>query len=270
MRKTLRHILLFLGLSVTSVLHAQMTPREALEKGNEHFENEHYALAMIQYELAIGLDEFYGEAHYNMGVCKLKLEDKEAAMTHFEKAAEFIEDKSLKSQAYHNLGTTQLNEAIRHKEQPPMNMNGQAENPYQEHLTNSIESLQSALINNPADGESRYNLAMAKKLMKELEEQQQQQDEQQQDENEQQQDQQQNQDNQQDEQDQQNQQQDQQEQDQQDQQQNEQQQEQQSKPLTKQEAQQLLDAIEQQEKDLRKQMNIKRSRGKITKTDKDW
>ena len=120
-----------------------------------------------------------------------------------------------------------------------------------------IEAYKESLRNNPKDDETRYNLALAQKLLKDQQQDQQNQDQQQQQQKEQKEDKQE-------------QNQDQQEQDQKEQQQNQQQQQQQNKSeMSKENAQQLLNAIMQDEKNVqdkvKKQLQI---RGK--KLEKDW
>ena len=117
------------------------------------------------------------------------------------------------------------------------------------------EAYKKSLRNNPKDDETRYNLALAQKLLKD-----QQQDQQNQDQQQQQQEQ---------KEDKQDQNKDQQEQDQKDQQQNQQQQQQNKNEMSKENAQQLLNAVMQDEKNVqdkvKKQLQIQ---GK--KLEKDW
>jgi hypothetical protein len=122
-------------------------------------------------------------------------------------------------------------------------------------LPQCIEAYKESLRNNPKDDETRYNLALAQKQLKD-----QQQDQQNQDQQQQQQEQ---------KEDKQDQNKDQQEQDQKDQQQNQQQQQQNKNEMSKENAQQLLNAVMQDEKNVqdkvKKQIQIQ---GK--KLEKDW
>jgi len=113
----------------------------------------------------------------------------------------------------------------------------------------SIEAYKSSLRLNPTDQDSKYNLAYAKQKLQEQQEQQQDQNQDQQD--------QENQD-----------QQDKENQDQQDQ----EQQEQQAKPLeiSREDAQRMLDAIQQQEKDVKEKVDKKKAAAAKVKTEKDW
>lgn len=111
----------------------------------------------------------------------------------------------------------------------------------------SIEAYKNSLRINPLDEDSRYNLAYAKQKLQE--QQQQQQDQQNQD------------------------QQDQQQQDQQDQQnQDQQDQQQQASPMeiSKEDAERMLNAIQQQEKDVKEKVDKNKAAAAKIKTDKDW
>jgi tetratricopeptide (TPR) repeat protein len=156
------------------------------------------------------------------------------AMEQYESVSKIEKDKEKLAQIYHNMGVI-----LQSSKQLPQ----------------CIEAYKESLRNNPKDDETRYNLALAQKQLKD-----QQQDQQNQDQQQQQQEQ---------KEDKQDQNKDQQEQDQKDQQQNQQQQQQNKNEMSKENAQQLLNAVMQDEKNVqdkvKKQIQIQ---GK--KLEKDW
>ena len=158
------------------------------------------------------------------------------AMEQFESASKVEKEKDKLAQIYHNMGVI-----LQASKQYPQ----------------CIEAYKESLRNNPKDNETRYNLALAQKLLKDQQQNQQNQN--------------QNKDQKQDQKDEQKEQnKDQKNQDKKDQQQNQNQQQQQNKDeMSKENAQQLLNAVMQDEKNVqdkvKKQMQI---RGK--KLDKDW
>ena len=124
----------------------------------------------------------------------------------------------------------------------------------------SIEAYKNSLRRKPGDQDTKYNLAYAKQKLQEQQQQQQNQDQQNQDQQDQDQQDQQNQD-----------QQDQQNQDQQDQ-QNQDQQDQQPQPqqISQEDAERMLNAIQQQEKDVKDKVDKKKAAAAKVKTEKDW
>ena len=155
-------------------------------------------------------------------------------MEQYESVSKIEKDKEKLAQIYHNMGVI-----LQSSKQLPQ----------------CIEAYKESLRNNPKDDETRYNLALAQKQLKD-----QQQDQQNQDQQQQQQEQ---------KEDKQDQNKDQEEQDQKDQQQNQQQQQQNKNEMSKENAQQLLNAVMQDEKNVqdkvKKQIQIQ---GK--KLEKDW
>lgn len=118
---------------------------------------------------------------------------------------------------------------------------------YGQDIDNGIEAYKKALRQNPLDDETRYNLIAAMK-MKQQQEEQEQEEEQQEEQEEQQQEQQ---------------------QDQQEQQEEEQQQQQQSEGISRENAERLLEAIEQDEKEIMEKMNQHKEQQPV-RIDKNW
>ena len=225
------YITAFLCLAV-NVVFAQKTDRDYLRSGNKLYNDSLFIKAEVDYRKALEINPKSTDAMFNLGNALLMQQKAKEAMEQYESVSKIEKDKSKLAQIYHNMGVI-----LQSSKQYPQ----------------CIKAYKESLRNNPKDDETRYNLALAQKLLKD-QQQQQNQDQQQQQQQEQQQDQQE-------------QNKDQQEQDQKDQQQ--QQQQNNKNEMSKENAQQLLNAVMQDEKNVqdkvKKQIQIQ---GK--KLEKDW
>jgi tetratricopeptide (TPR) repeat protein len=225
--------LLLLG-GIVSVHAQQKTDRDYLRSGNKLYNDSLFIKAEVDYRKALDINPKSTDAMFNLGNALLMQQKVKEAMEQYESVSKVEKDKSKLAEIYHNMGVI-----LQSAKQYPQ----------------CIEAYKESLRNNPKDDETRYNLALAQKMLKDQQQNQQNQDQQQQ-----QQDQ---------KEDQKDQNKDQQEQDQKDQQQQQQQQQQNKNEMSKENAQQLLNAVMQDEKNVqekvKKQIQIQ---GK--KLDKDW
>ena len=223
-------LLLLGGISV----HAQQkTDRDYLRSGNKLYNDSLFIKAEVDYRKALDINPKSTDAMFNLGNALLMQQKVKEAMEQYESVSKVEKDKSKLAEIYHNMGVI-----LQSAKQYPQ----------------CIEAYKESLRNNPKDDETRYNLALAQKMLKDQQQNQQNQDQQQQQQEQKEDKQQQNQ--------------DQQEQDQKNQQQ-QQQQQQNKNEMSKENAQQLLNAVMQDEKNVqdkvKKQIQIQ---GK--KLDKDW
>ena len=213
-----------LFLLVASSAFAQKTERDYLRSGNKLYNDSLFIKAEVDYRKALEINPKSTDAMFNLGNSLLMQQKAKEAMEQFESASKVEKDKDKLAQIYHNMGVI-----LQSSKQYPQ----------------CIEAYKESLRNNPKDDETRYNLALAQKLLKD----QQQNQDQNQDKN---------QDQKQDQKD-----------DKKDQNQNQQQQQQNKDEMSKENAQQLLNAVMQDEKNVqdkvKKQLQIQ---GK--KLDKDW
>lgn len=234
--------------------NAQRSDRDYVRKGNKLYQDSLFVKAEENYLKALDKNSSSVNAAYNLGNTYIAQQKGQEALDEYRKAITVIElerdrilnsDKSSEKEkkeikdktamAYHNVGTLL-----------------QASQQY----APAIAAYRKALLNNPTDHETRYNLALA---MKQLQEQQQNQQEQQQDQEQQQ-----------------NQQEQQQQEQQQDQQQQQEQQEQQQQQPDKEEemsrenAEQLLEAAMQDEKDVQERVKQAIQVQPKGTFDKDW
>ena len=222
--------------SAGQVLAQQKTDRDYLRSGNKLYNDSLFIKAEVDYRKALEVNPKSTDAMFNLANALLMQQKAKEAMEQYQSVSKIEKDKEKLAQIYHNMGVI-----LQSSKQLPQ----------------CIEAYKESLRNNPKDDETRYNLALAQKQLKD-----QQQDQQNQDQQQQQQEQ---------KEDKQEQNKDQQEQEQKDQQQqqNQQQQQQNKNEMSKENAQQLLNAVMQDEKNVqdkvKKQIQIQ---GK--KLDKDW
>lgn len=227
---------LLLVASAGQVLAQQKTDRDYLRSGNKLYNDSLFIKAEVDYRKALEVNPKSTDAMFNLANALLMQQKAKEAMEQYQSVSKIEKDKEKLAQIYHNMGVI-----LQSSKQLPQ----------------CIEAYKESLRNNPKDDETRYNLALAQKQLKD-----QQQDQQNQDQQEQQQEQ---------KEDKQEQNKDQQEQEQKDQQQqqNQQQQQQNKNEMSKENAQQLLNAVMQDEKNVqdkvKKQLQIQ---GK--KLEKDW
>lgn len=106
--------------------------------------------AEIDYRKAISKSEENAAAPYNLGNAYYNKETYSEAFGRFKQAGETATDKKDKHKAYHNMG----NVFMKRKE-----------------YEKAVEAYKEALRNDPKDEETRYNLALAKEMLKKEQEQ---------------------------------------------------------------------------------------------------
>ena len=225
---------LCLCLTVSLLWAQKKTDRDYLRSGNRLYRDSMYTKAEVDYRKAIEANSRFPQAHFNLGNALLRQQKPKEAMQAYEQAVKVETNKGRLASIYHNMGVI-----LQSSKQLPQ----------------CIEAYKQALRNNPKDDETRYNLALAQKQLKDQQQQNQNQDkDQKQDQK--QDDKQQNK--------------DQQDQDKKDQQQNNQQQQQQNQnQMSKENAEQLLKAAMQDEKNVQDKVK-KAVQVQGRKLEKDW
>lgn len=215
-----RYIVLLLLMLTVANLMAQKAERNYLRRGNRFYKDSTYVDAEINYRKALDANPNSTMAMYNLGNALIYQNKPQEALEQYAAVANIEKDKENLAKDLHNVGV------IWHTQKD-----------YQK----AIAAYKEALRKNPHDDETRYNLALAMKMLKDGQQQNQNQEQNQQE--------------------------------QQDQQQNEQQQQNQEQnnenQMSKENAEQLLRSVMQDEKDVqdkvKKQVNIKGNR-----LEKDW
>lgn len=121
------------------------TDRNLIRQGNRAFKFQKWAAAETQYRKAISKNQKNPQAIYNLGCALLAQQKDSLAMVQFGNAAQLESNIFRRSKSYHNMGVVMQN----HRE-----------------YAQAIEYYKMALRCNPQDNETRYNLALCKKLLK--------------------------------------------------------------------------------------------------------
>lgn len=247
MKNWLAHILL---LFLTASVFAQKG-NDLIYEGNKLYEKGEFGEAEVRYRKA---EEEKGDgfiSKFNLGDALFRQERYEEAAAAFQQLPSLTEDKKQKAAAYHNLGNS-LMKMEKYKE--------------------SVDAYKQALRHDPKDDDTKYNLSYARRMIQEQQEQQQQQQDQNEENKDDKQEDQQQQQQQQDKENEEEQKDDQQQQ-QPDQGDEEQEQQEQQQPreneISREDAERMLDAINQDEQDIRERMD-KKQRGPKRNVEKDW
>lgn len=116
-----------------------------LPKGNDAFVEKKYTEAEADYRISESGNPKKSIASYNLGNAVYRQNQTEEAKYHYAKALKTAKTRTEKHQAFHNIGNT----FMKNKD-----------------YANAVEAYKNALRNNPADEETRYNYALAKKMLK--------------------------------------------------------------------------------------------------------
>jgi len=222
-------IITLIGTATVSADNRQS--RKHIRKGNTLFRSDKRKEALVDYVKAVRADTTNARALYNLSTSmfpaawrNVQENQRDTMINYFKAAAQQETNPYRKAQAYHNMGVV---------------LQGAHD------FKNAIEAYKEALRNNPNDDETRYNLVLCQRQLKNdgnggqnQQQQQDQQDQQQQQEQEQQQ---------------------------------QQQQQQQEPPMSKENAEQLLNAAMQQEKQTQQRMQeAKQQQSKRRRIEKNW
>ena len=131
-------------LSVASV-SAQKAERDYIRKGNRLFNDSVFVDAEVNYRKALEVNPKSTVSMYNLGNTLSQQQKFQDAMEQYASAGKIEKDKMKLAHIYHNMGVL-----------------FQAGKDY----AKAVEAYKMSLRNNPADDETRYNLALAQKMLK--------------------------------------------------------------------------------------------------------
>ena len=142
----IHYIIVTVAFLLVGVTNADaQTDRNLIRQGNRAFKSQKWAAAETQYRKAISKNQKNPQAIYNLGCALLAQQKDSLAMVQFGNAAQLESNIFRRSKSYHNMGVVMQN----HRE-----------------YAQAIEYYKMALRCNPQDNETRYNLALCKKLLK--------------------------------------------------------------------------------------------------------
>ena len=144
--KYIHYIIVTVAMLLVATAQAgAQTDRNLIRQGNRAFKSQKWAVAETQYRKAISKNQKNPQAIYNLG-CALMAQQKDSmAIQQFTNAAQLETNRLRRAASYHNMGVIMQN----HRE-----------------YAQAIEYYKMALRCNPQDNETRYNLALCKKLLK--------------------------------------------------------------------------------------------------------
>lgn len=137
-------ILIQLLLMYCTMLFAQ-DAKSYIHQGNELYRQKKYKEAEEAYRKAAALQGQKVESNFNLGDALFKEKKYDNADSTFTSIASSSQNPLVKAEAYHNLGNALLTN---------------------KKYDASIDAYQKALLNNPKDDQTRYNLAYAEEMLK--------------------------------------------------------------------------------------------------------
>lgn len=139
-----RIIIIFIVLLFASTTQAQ-NERKDIRKGNKAFRQQNYVQAEVDYRKATAKNGRNPQAIYNLGCAFMAQQKDSSAVVQFENASKVETNPKRKAMAFHNIGV------ICQKKQL---------------FSEAIEAYKESLRNNPSDNETRYNLELCKRQLK--------------------------------------------------------------------------------------------------------
>lgn len=119
--------------------------RENIREGNELYNQLKFKEAEIAYKKGLSKNPNYPKASYNLGNAIYQQDRNKEAVSQFELVEKTFNEKMSKAEAYHNMGNSFMKEKQYDK---------------------AVEAFKNSMRNNSKDDETRYNLALAKELLK--------------------------------------------------------------------------------------------------------
>lgn len=144
--KILFIICLLIGFTSTSSF-AQKEVRKQLREGNGYYKKKKFTNAELSYRKALKTNAHSGKALYNLGNALYRQKKIKEAASQYEAAVKSgtLKDPLLLSSAFHNLGNTFMHD---------------------KNYADAVQAYRQAMIYNPRNDNTRYNLALAQKLLK--------------------------------------------------------------------------------------------------------
>lgn len=146
-----RNIFLFVLALTFPLLNYAQSEKKHLKDGNEAYKKSDYVTAEKDFNKALGKNKDSYKGAFNLGDAYYKQGKYEEAANQFQLLTHRATSKDTLAKAFHNLG----NSLLKSKK-------------YQE----SVDAYKNALKNNPNDADTRYNLAYAQQYLKQQQEQQ--------------------------------------------------------------------------------------------------
>ena len=141
----MKYILFAAFLLLAVGVSAQKAERDYIRKGNRLFNDSVFVDAEVNYRKALEVNPKSAVSMYNLGNTLSQQQKFQEAMEQYDSASKIEKDKMKLAHIYHNMGVL-----------------FQAGKDY----AKAVDAYKMSLRNNPADHETRYNLALAQKMLK--------------------------------------------------------------------------------------------------------
>ncbi|MGB1501739.1 MAG: tetratricopeptide repeat protein, partial [Flavobacteriaceae bacterium] len=155
MKELISTYFIFILLITASTVYAQKDSialqreaRKLVREGNLLYNQNNYTDASIAYKKALEKNSSYKKATYNLGNALYQGKNFKEAIPQYNISVENAKDAYEKAEGYHNIGNAMLQE---------------------KNYKGAVAAFKNALRNNPNDDETRYNLAVAQKLLEDEE-----------------------------------------------------------------------------------------------------
>jgi tetratricopeptide (TPR) repeat protein len=143
--RTWKNAIVVLVLLFSVVMQGQEKDKN-LPEGNSAFNEKNYADAETNYRISASKFSKNANSYYNLGNTIYTINQPAEAKFAYQNAIKNATTRTEKHKAFHNLGNVFMKE---------------------KNYQGAVEIYKQALINNPSDEETRYNFALAKKMLKE-------------------------------------------------------------------------------------------------------
>ncbi|MEN8120363.1 MAG: tetratricopeptide repeat protein [Bacteroidota bacterium] len=165
----MKNIILVIVLLISSFQLFSQKENKHIRAGNDDYFEKNYGNSEVCYQKALQNNPESYEAKFNLGDAFYKQKKYKEAITEFNTIAKDENDKIKLGQLHYNIGNSQF-------KQTEELLKNQKLDEALKTIDKSIGSYKKSLINNPKDKEAKYNLAYAKHVKKQLENQKNQQD----------------------------------------------------------------------------------------------
>lgn len=147
----MKKLLFIFLLAVYALTGFAQADRQYIRSGNKFYRQQNFVKAEAEYRKSLSANPDNPQALYNLG-CALLMQKKDSvAVQQFQKAAQIEKSPLRKAKVYHNIGFACQSHKL---------------------YADAINAYKESLRNNPSDNETRYNLAICKRLNKQQQQQQ--------------------------------------------------------------------------------------------------
>ena len=147
--------LVFFCFGLLGVLAQVAKETNLIADGNELHQEEAYSKAEAEYRKALSINNINAKAQHNLGNALYRSKDFDQANQRYFETQKNSQTKEEKHLAFHNMGNGFMQQKMYEK---------------------AVEAYKNALRNNPTDEETRYNYALAKELLEKQKQEEEQQD----------------------------------------------------------------------------------------------